>query len=365
MKKVSILLIFTILVVGLPLAGVFLTGRSPWQFVSFPPLTRPEGHTPFSWPVFILYLLLETAIVCFIGTAARRRPSGRQPDLPIVKRPFPIWGWGALVALAVFWFLAWTRLPGFDTIQRHTFFPLWLAYIVAANACCYSQSGNCPLLKRPVFFLLLFPVSSVFWWYFEYLNQFVHNWYYTGVDYGPLAYSIHAGISFSTVLPAVYTTRTWISGLKWFKQRFYPLPSLPTLNARFFAWAMLCLACAGLTGISLRPDLLFSLIWVAPLIILTSLQYLAGQNNIFSKIAEGDWRPVVSAALAALVCGFFWEMWNYYSLAKWTYSIPYVYRFKIFEMPVLGYMGYLPFGLECIAVIEFMAGPSVQEGEQR
>ena len=52
-------------------------------------------------------------------------------------------------------------------------------------------------------------------------------------------------------------------------------------------------------------------------------------------------------ALAALLCGFFWEMWNFHSLAKWIYQVPYVQRYPIFEMPLLGYAGYLPFGLEC------------------
>jgi len=42
-------------------------------------------------------------------------------------------------------------------------------------------------------------------------------------------------------------------------------------------------------------------------------------------------------------------MWNYFSLAHWKYSIPFVQRFEVFEMPALGYAGYLPFGLECAA----------------
>jgi hypothetical protein len=53
---------------------------------------------------------------------------------------------------------------------------------------------------------------------------------------------------------------------------------------------------------------------------------------------------------AALVCGFFWEMWNWGSLARWEYSIPHVDRFRVFEMPLLGYAGYLPFGIECAAI---------------
>jgi hypothetical protein len=46
-------------------------------------------------------------------------------------------------------------------------------------------------------------------------------------------------------------------------------------------------------------------------------------------------------------------MWNYKSLSHWEYALPFVHRFKIFEMPLLGYAGYLPFGLECLAVVQF------------
>ena len=79
------------------------------------------------------------------------------------------------------------------------------------------------------------------------------------------------------------------------------------------------------------------------------------------QMAAGDWRGAVAAMLAAIICGGFWEMWNYYSLAKWQYSIPLVQRFHIFEMPLLGYAGYLPFGLEC-AVIGDMLGTLFQRG---
>jgi hypothetical protein len=43
-------------------------------------------------------------------------------------------------------------------------------------------------------------------------------------------------------------------------------------------------------------------------------------------------------------------MWNVHSLNKWIYSVPYVHRFLVFEMPLLGFAGYLPFGLECAAL---------------
>jgi hypothetical protein len=48
-------------------------------------------------------------------------------------------------------------------------------------------------------------------------------------------------------------------------------------------------------------------------------------------------------------------MWNHYSYPKWEYCIPYVQRFQIFEMPLLGYLGYLPFGLQCRVVADLIA----------
>jgi hypothetical protein len=38
-------------------------------------------------------------------------------------------------------------------------------------------------------------------------------------------------------------------------------------------------------------------------------------------------------------------MWNVLSLPKWTYTIPYVGFWHIFEMPLLGYLGYPFFGI--------------------
>jgi len=51
-------------------------------------------------------------------------------------------------------------------------------------------------------------------------------------------------------------------------------------------------------------------------------------------------------------------MWNYFSLAKWMYDVPWVGRAKLFEMPVLGFAGYLPFGWECAALGDWAGRPA-------
>ena len=77
------------------------------------------------------------------------------------------------------------------------------------------------------------------------------------------------------------------------------------------------------------------------------MPWLRDRAGWWTQIAAGDWREAGSWALAALICGFFWEMWNFCSAAKWIYTVPFVQRWTVFEMPILGYAGYLPFGLEC------------------
>lgn len=51
-------------------------------------------------------------------------------------------------------------------------------------------------------------------------------------------------------------------------------------------------------------------------------------------------------------------MWSDFSMPKWEDSIPDVSRFTLFDMPVVGSAGYLPFGPLCwclwIALRELM-----------
>ena len=70
----------------------------------------------------------------------------------------------------------------------------------------------------------------------------------------------------------------------------------------------------------------------------------------------GDWRPVVALALGALTCGFFWELWNFGSYPKWIYRVPIFGFWHVFEMPLLGYLGYVPFSWELFALVHLFFG---------
>jgi len=101
------------------------------------------------------------------------------------------------------------------------------------------------------------------------------------------------------------------------------------------------------------PRYCFVLIWLSVALILDPINNLLRRKSALAHIAVGDWRFIV-LPLAGLCCGFLWEMWNFYALPKWYYTISYVSFWKIFEMPLLGYSGYLPFALELFAMYQFV-----------
>ena len=346
-----LIVLIGLLLLGLPLLGVYLAGLPLARYLAFPPRTVYVDHAPFSWVAFgILGTIALILYALLIWLVWPRGPSLERHRSETARR-FPWWGWLAVALVAGFWFLAWSRLPVFRHLQPYTFTPLWLSYILLVNALSWWRSGRSLLTHRTGFFLALFPLSALFWWYFEYLNRFVQNWHYVGIaSFGPLQYTVHATLAFSTVLPAVIGTTDWLATFPRLGN-FRTRPIRAGAHGKAMAWLLLVFSLAALAGLGVWPDGLFPLVWVAPLLLIVSLQVLAGQPTAFSPITQGHWRVVSLPMLAALMCGFLWEMWNQYGQAKWVYLIPYVQRFELFEMPLLGYVGYLPFGLECMAIV--------------
>ena len=346
--RIHLFLVFSlILLVILPPAGVYLMGDPLSVYMEFPPLTRYVRHAGPSWPAFFL---VSGVLIIFLWPFVRRfsaAPAG-PPEKIKSRCNFPWWGRASLLLCIVSWVLAWTRFQWFRPFQPYTFIPLWFSFVFTVNGLCHWHTGTCLLERFSWRFLLLFPVSSVFWWYFEYLNRFVQNWYYLGVEtFSPLKYCLTATVSFSTVLPAVLSVNELLKCLPRFEGAFEAAWPVKSESPRVLAAAAFFISSAGLTATGIFPDLLFPLLWTGPLIIVTAVSSIIGLPTVFDGISRGSWTGVCRLAASGLICGFFWEMWNYYSQAKWIYSIPFVSQCRIFEMPVLGYAGYLPFGLEC------------------
>jgi hypothetical protein len=349
LRALAALLVWGALVWGTPIAGLMAAGQPVDAFLDFPTRTRAVVHAPFSWVAFALYALPVAAAIALYGYAlATTRFIMGWPK----RGWFPWWGWLGVLLAAVSWYFAWRGVAIAPEWRRHVFAPLWLGYILVMNGLAWRKLGRSLLTDRTGWFLTLFPVSAAFWWLFEHLNAFVDNWHYSGAAMNDdWQYFIQATLPFSTVLPAVASTWCWLRSFP--RLETIGLPRLA--GDRALAWTGLALGLLTLWALGIQPEPLFSALWLAPLALLAGLQRLIVGESFFAPLARGDWRPLLQPALAALICGLFWELWNWGSLAKWTYSVPYVQRFRIFEMPLLGYAGYLPFGLECALVIDLVA----------
>ncbi len=263
----------------------------------------------------------------------------------------PLHGWIGLLLIAVFWPLNWT-LPGART--QWAFFPLWLGYCLFVDGLVYWRRGSSLATRSWPKYLGLFLVSAPAWWLFELLNMRVQNWVYDGRQlFTNVEYGILATFSFSTVLPAVFGTAELIASFDWLPAgENGPVirPTRKTTLGFFIAgWAML--AC-----LLIWPHYCFPLLWLSLYCIMEPVNVWLGNRNLAQATWCGNWRPILALWLGVLVTAFFWEMWNFYSYPKWIYTVPFVDFWHVFEMPLLGYGGYLPFALELHALYHFIVG---------
>lgn len=265
-----------------------------------------------------------------------------------VRRRFPKRGYAGAGLIASGWYLAWARPGALEFIWEHSFLFLWIGYNLVADALNWTRTGTSLMTRNRMAFLGLFVLSIPGWWLFEFLNLFVRNWHYVlNRPVSDFEYAIRTSIAFSVVIPSVFATAE-----AWSSSRLLERAS----HWKGFAVTPRRLAVCILLGIGMLiavvtlPRYCFPLLWGCLFLIFDSLNAGMGEPSLLRFLERGNGRPAVALALGALTCGFFWELWNFYSLPKWIYTIPFVDVFRVFEMPLPGYLGYLPFGLEVFAL---------------
>jgi hypothetical protein len=267
------------------------------------------------------------------------------------KTRFPLHGWLGFGLILIFWTLNWT-LEGPRT--HWGFFPMWLGYCLAIDGLVFWRSGTSLLTRSSRKYVGLFLVSAPVWWIFELLNVRTQNWTYIGLEiFTPFGYAFWTTLSFTTVIPAVFGSAEFFAGFD-FVKRLSRGPVIGTDKRTiliFFILGWLMLA-----SMLIWPRIFFLFLWLSLYFILEPVNIWLGNRSLAYWTQKGDWRPVISLWLGVLLTAFFWEMWNYYSYPKWIYHVAWGNWLHIFEMPLLGYGGYLPFALELYALYHWING---------
>lgn len=243
-----------------------------------------------------------------------------------------------------------------EPFSRYYFPFIWIGYILLIDALVYRFSDSSLLMKDRKKFLWLFVMSAVIWWLYELVNIKVGNWSYSdnqgsvGLFSPALVTNVYATVSFATVLPAIFETYDLVKALHAFdhiKLRASHALKKPAL------YAMILLGVLSLGLPMIRPDIFYPLVWLSFFFLLDPINYLRGEPSMIEHLQCRNLKRPAQLAFAGLFTGFFWEFWNYWAPLKWKYDVPYVGFLKIFEMPLLGYLGYLPFALSLYSMYYF------------
>lgn len=326
----------------------------PPGFGVFPPLfvADPPG---FNLTIFILLAIIEIAFIIFLIFPQWFGFSQLKPQPEPPGKSLPIWFWLGLVTTLFFWWLMWTRETVFGSLVYYAFTPLWWGFIFTLDGLSYRFSGGYSLFaNRPKTLLISAAVSLGGWFFFEYFDYFaLGNWYYPNSTMPELSHSTIVWlyiIAYTTVWPAIFE---WYTLLNCFPKLVARYAKGPKLNLP--GKPLLYLSLILIFAMVFYPYPLFWVMWIGPLLGFAGLLIALKIWTPFTALANGNWSPMLLMALSTLLNGFFWEVWNYGSAHPatpmtnpnyWMYDIPYVNVIHIFaEMPLLGYFGYLPFGI--------------------
>lgn len=225
---------------------------------------------------------------------------------------------------------------------------MWLGYCLTVDALVFIRKGHSLLTRNPGAYVSLFFISVPAWWLFEVINWRTQNWYYVGENlFSGAEYFLLSSLSFSTVMPAVFGTAELAGTFPWINKMKCALRITLTPATLI---TLFIIGCIMLALMLIWPVYFFPFVWLSVYFILEPFNVRLKNRTLLQYIAVGDWRPVLALWVGCLICGFFWEMWNFYSYPKWIYRIPFFDFLHIFEMPVLGYFGYLPFSMELFAL---------------
>jgi len=234
------------------------------------------------------------------------------------------------------------------TIDLLRFPVAWWGIVLALDGAVRMRHGWSPFARaRDLFACAL--ASVAFWDAFELLNLRLHDWWYVGVPRNALAGAAFSAISYATVLPAVRLALALLA----------PAPGAERIAAAPAPGKAAPLAAAGIAMLAAAlaaPRFAFPLAWIFLWPLCESLvARLCDETPAVASPLQA-WRagrldlPLRAVALG-LPFGLTWESLNWRCARGWIYTVPHFERPKLFEMPLAGYLGYLPFLLECAAAL--------------
>lgn len=296
-------------------------------------------------------MLLALGLAAFAISVAVLIWAGSRP----APRPYPAYGWWALAAMALL-----EILLALGVAAVTTFFTalIWTAFIPAVDAAVYRLRGD-SRLRRPARFAALCLLSIPVWLIFEAYNLALRNWRYVGVPRQFWLFVLGGAWAFATILPGLFEVADLLLAAGLERARAAPARATAAWGRGAVAAGAAMLIVPVAVPAWLGPYL-FGLVWGGFVLLLEPINLRLGLPSLWADLEAGRPGRIYALLASGAICGFCWEFWNFWAAARWEYVFPIFQRFKVFAMPLPGFLGFPPFALECFAltgIISWLALP--------
>jgi len=226
----------------------------------------------------------------------------------------------------------------------------WWSFILVMDSLNFRRRKASPLSDSVRNFLFSAFISVLVWLVFELFNLRVKNWTYHDLPLNMLERWIGYFVAYASVIPAM-------KEISLFAQSFLSKKRLALFRIRGTPALLKSWFFSGIISIILVlvwPRVFFPFVWLCFIFLLEPLNFWLNNKTLLKDLEKRDWTRFWSWLLAGLVAGFLWEFWNFWAGSHWEYSIPYLNFWRVFQMPVFGYTGFLPFALEVFALYQLL-----------
>lgn len=227
---------------------------------------------------------------------------------------------------------------------RVNFYSLsWWPFLILAQSLAQLLWGHSLLYDNPKNFAWICLFSIPFWTSYEILNAVMKNWIYIGLPTSSLFLRwLGFALAYASVLPAI---RVYLDLLNPKIPNHLITP--PAIESPRLSSFGILLGLAQFALCVVNPTTFYPLAW-GFLFFLTEPLVARDmpERSYLIHWVNKRWDLTLKTVMAGLLAGITWEFLNWKASAKWIYTIPEdVAIVKIFEMPLLGFVGFGAFAL--------------------